>query len=104
MVKSLKYRSVKKKPSMVREAVVSVYQSGHSKVVTIPAGFPVEVGDRFEFINRGKRIRISKIEAIDKKDLLDLEFVGLHKDRKGWKNKSNKQVADALRKKAWYGE
>jgi len=35
------------KASVVREASVTVYRSGNSKVVTIPADFPYEEGHKF---------------------------------------------------------
>lgn len=104
MVKKITYNTKKKKPGMVREAVVSVYQSGHSKVVTIPAGFPVEVGDKFRFYKRGGVVRANSVDESDESDMLQSDFVGMHKGRKDWKNKSSQQLANDLRKKAWYGE
>lgn len=36
------------KGTYVREEPLTVYKSGNSKVVTIPAEFPIEVGDQLE--------------------------------------------------------
>ena len=36
-------------------------------------------------------------------DLTKSEFVGMHKNKKGWKNKSTAKIASELRNSAWYG-
>ena len=53
-----------------------------------------------------KRYKIvkSKINKKTIKDLLLSPFIGMHKHRQDWKNKSSVEIANELRKKAWYGE
>lgn len=34
----------------------------------------------------------------------DMEFFGMYKNRKAWKNKSSARIAMDLRKAAWYGK
>lgn len=86
MVKNVKYKSVKKKskPLMVKEATVSVYQSGHSKVVTIPAGFPVEVGDKFRVSKKGRKKKVVLESVGDENDSELVKFLR--------KNRHNKNV------------
>jgi len=37
-------------------------------------------------------------------NIMSHPFIGLHKNRKDWKNKSAAKIAEELRNKAWYGK
>ena len=43
-------------------------------------------------------------KAIRVKDIMNDEFIGIHKDRGDWKVKSSAEIANDLREKAWYGK
>lgn len=38
------------------------------------------------------------------KNILNSKFIGMHKERPDWKEKSNSEATEELRKKAWYGD
>ena len=65
-----KYKLTKKqKDSMngtyVREEPLTVYKSGNSKVVTIPAEFPFEIGDILEVTYTKREIKMIKKDKDD---------------------------------------
>lgn len=37
-------------------------------------------------------------------NIMSHPFIGMHKNRKDWKNKSTAKIAEELRYKAWYGK
>lgn len=49
--------------------------------------------------------RITKKKAMKKpsRDIMDSLFIGLNKNKKAWRGKTSGQIAQKLRKKAWYG-
>ena len=68
-----KYKLTKKqkdsmKGTYVREELLTVYKSGNSKVVTIPAEFPFEVGDILEATYTKQAIKMIKKDNPHKTD------------------------------------
>jgi len=37
------------------------------------------------------------------RDIMKAKFVGMYKNRRNWRGKSNSEVANGLRERAWYG-
>lgn len=56
--------------------------------------------DFFKLIKKNK----TKEKGQKMVNLMNLEFVGLHKNRKDWKDKTSMQIAKKLRKEAWHGK
>ncbi|PIR43934.1 hypothetical protein COV24_00010 [candidate division WWE3 bacterium CG10_big_fil_rev_8_21_14_0_10_32_10] len=47
----------------------------------------------------------SAVKKIPKtKNIMESKFIGMYKNKKSWAKKSTKEIANSLRKKAWYGE
>jgi|SRR3990167_1737613 len=60
----------------VKDATVTVYKSGHSKVVTIPAWFPVEIGDTLKAQKQKSKLIFKPIsQDIDKQTQKDLKKI-----------------------------
>lgn len=45
----------------------------------------------------------SKKSVRKSQDMMDSAFIGMHKNRKGWKTKTNAAIAGKLRGNAWSG-
>lgn len=52
-----------------------------------------------------KQYKIAKLKSKKKKiqDIMSSPFIGIHRNKKDWQNKSSVQIASELRTKAWYG-
>lgn len=79
--------NLKKQASSVREAVVTVYRSGNSNVITIPADFPYKEGDVFIVKGKGNELHLRKISSVEdetkamKKKLRQLDrLIGTHRN------------------------
>lgn len=76
----LNYSKVNLKNYKVKDAVVSVYRSGHSKVVTIPAYFPVEIGGEFTISTNAERITLVPVKKTRRSEkTIQSELKKLHK-------------------------
>jgi antitoxin component of MazEF toxin-antitoxin module len=62
---------------------VKVYQSGNSKVITIPAGLNVEIGQEFKLSKKENKIIMEKITATETEQKLK-KLHALTGDIKGW--------------------
>ena len=53
-----------------------------------------------------KQYKIVKTKTKKKtvKDILASPFIGMYKNKREWKGKSSVEIANELRKKAWYGQ
>jgi hypothetical protein len=46
----------------------------------------------------------SKKPTAGPESIMGSAFIGMYKNRKDWKNKSNAKISKELREKAWYGK
>jgi len=53
-----------------------------------------------------KQYKIVKTKTKKKtvKDIMVSPFIGMYKNKREWKGKSSVEIANELRKKAWYGQ
>lgn len=46
----------------------------------------------------------NKVKKKNPVNIMSSTFIGMHKNRKDWENKSSVKIAQELREKAWYGK
>jgi len=50
------------------------------------------------------QVKITKTARRTSKDILSSPFIGMNKNKRSWKGKSSAEIAEQLRKRAWYGQ
>lgn len=92
----------------IRKVSIRELQHNLSDYLEIAKNKPILVtryGKEEAVLVNPKHYKIAKIKPENKnmQDIMSSPFIGFHRNKKNWKNKSSVQLTNKLRTKAWYG-